>query len=213
MRDPFLLAILVPLAALLFSLTVHEAAHAWSADRLGDSTARAMGRVSLNPIVHIDPIGTLLLPFIAAWTGAPLIGWAKPVPVDTRRLGNPRRDFMTVAAAGPASNLALAVAAAVVLKVVPDELRLGGLDVAGPVIALAATLLRVNLLLALFNMIPVPPLDGGNVLGGLLNGPWRARYESLRPYGVFILYALMLSGALSAIIGPPYIFLARLLTL
>jgi Zn-dependent protease len=211
--DPFVFVIFVPLAVMLFSLTVHEAAHAWTAWRLGDPTARHLGRVSLNPIVHIDPIGTLLLPLIAAWTGAPLIGWAKPVPVDTRRLGHPRRDFMTVAAAGPASNLALAVAAAVVLRFVPDQLAVGGLDVAGPLSALAGTAVRVNLLLALFNLIPVPPLDGGNVLGGLLSGPWRARYESLRPYGVFILYALMFSGALSAIIGPPYGFLARLLTL
>jgi Zn-dependent protease len=201
------------LAVLLFSLTVHEAAHAWSAFRLGDSTARHLGRVSLNPVVHIDPIGTLLLPLIAAVTGAPLIGWAKPVPVDTRRLGRPRRDFMIVAAAGPASNLALAVVAALVLRLAPrQDLAAGGFEVVGPIVVLALVGLQVNLLLALFNMIPVPPLDGGNVLGGLLSGALRARYEALRPYGVFILYGLMLSGAVAAILGPPYVFLARLLT-
>jgi Zn-dependent protease len=204
----------VSLGVLLFSLTVHEAAHAWSAWRLGDPTAGQLGRISLNPVVHIDPIGTLLLPLIAAVTGAPLIGWAKPVPVDTRRLGHPRRDFMLVAAAGPASNLVLAVMAALVLRLLPSgDAPLGGIELIGPLGTIAFALLQVNLLLALFNMIPVPPLDGGNVLGGLLGGTWRQRYESLRPYGVFILYGLMFSGALAAIIGPPYVFLARLLTL
>ncbi len=201
------------LAALLFSLTVHEAAHAWSASRLGDDTARRRGRVSLNPLVHIDPIGTLLLPLVAVATGAPLIGWAKPVPVDTRRLRQPVRDFMIVAAAGPASNLALAAIAALVWRLAPAGSAADGLAVAGPVHMAAALALQVNLLLALFNMIPVPPLDGGNVLGGLLGGAWRRRYETLRPYGIFILYGLMLTGALGAIIGPPYVFLARLLTL
>src|SRR5438045_158771 len=94
---------------LLFSLTVHESAHAWTADRLGDPTARLLGRVSLNPIVHADLIGTIIFPLVALTTGAPLIGWAKPVPVSVRRLGNPRRDYVLVAAAGPLSNLALAV--------------------------------------------------------------------------------------------------------
>ncbi len=210
--DPFQL--FASLAVLLFSLTVHEAAHAWSAFRLGDDTARRLGRISLNPLVHIDPIGTVLLPLVATLTGAPLIGWAKPVPVDTRRLGQPRRDFMLVAAAGPASNLLLAVASAVALRLLIGAGPGGeGLDVSGPLLGLAAVGLQVNLLLALFNMIPVPPLDGGNVVGGLLSGAWRQRYEALRPYGVFILYGLMFTGALGAIIGPPFVFLARLLTL
>lgn len=210
--DPFHL--FASIAVLLFSLTVHEAAHAWSAFRLGDDTARRLGRLSLNPLVHIDPIGTLLLPLVAAVTGAPLIGWAKPVPVDTRRLGRPARDFMLVAAAGPASNLVLALLAALVWRIVPAGVPAAeGLAVADPLGVIAALALQVNLLLALFNMIPVPPLDGGNVLGGLLSGAWRRRYEALRPYGVFILYGLMLSGALGAIIGPPFVFLARLLTL
>lgn len=210
--DPFQL--FTSLAVLLFSLTVHEAAHAWSAYRLGDPTARRLGRISLNPLVHIDPIGTLLLPLVAAVTGAPLIGWAKPVPVDTRQLGHPRRDFMLVAAAGPASNLALAVVAALALRLLPAPgPGVDGFDVSGPLLGIAVAALQVNLLLALFNMIPVPPLDGGNVLGGVLGGAWRRRYEALRPYGVFILYGLMFTGALSALIGPPFVFLARLLTL
>ena len=112
--------ILIGLSVLVASLSVHEAAHAWAADRLGDPTARLMGRLSLNPVVHIDPIGTLLFPLVAITTGLPLIGWAKPVPVDSRHLKSPRRDFAIIAAAGPASNLVLAVAAAGIMAALPD---------------------------------------------------------------------------------------------
>lgn len=192
-------------AVLLISLTVHEAAHAWMADRLGDPTARLLGRVSLNPSVHVDPIGTVVFPLIAIVTGFPVIGWAKPVPVQVRNLhGQWQRKYMAIAAAGPASNLLLAVAAAVLLQVVPFSLMLPPLHVAGATIR---TVLRmtvyVNVLLAIFNMIPVPPLDGGNVLAGLLRGPVADAYDRLRPYGFLILYALMFSGALTAILNMP----------
>ena len=192
------------LAVLLFSLTVHEAAHAWTAYRLGDPTARMLGRVSLNPAVHVDPLGTIVLPLISMVTGAPLLGWAKPVPVDFRYLKNPRRDFMVIASAGPMSNLVLAVIAAAILRLTP----LGG-GIRGHRHRLAGrgprlTALRVNVLLALFNMIPVPPLDGGNVLGGILPAHLADRFDALRPYGVFILYGLMLTGVLGMVIGPPY---------
>ena len=108
--------IFISLIVLLFSLTIHETAHAWTADRLGDPTARLLGRISLNPIVHVDPIGTLLFPLIAAISGVPLIGWAKPVPVNVRQLRQPRRDYVLVAAAGPGSNLVLALIASIVLR-------------------------------------------------------------------------------------------------
>ena len=210
--DPGVLVVSV--VVLLFSLTVHEAAHAWAADRLGDPTARLLGRLSLNPVVHIDPVGTLLLPAVAIATGAPLIGWAKPVPVNTSRLRRYPRDYMLVAAAGPASNILIAVAASLGLRLMPlTPLGLGGFDVAEPTFALATTALQLNLLLAVFNLVPVPPLDGGNILGGVLRGRLSERYELIRPWGVFILYALMLSGALRYIIAPPYALLARLLTL
>jgi Zn-dependent protease len=198
---------------LLFSLSVHEAAHAWTAERLGDPTGRQLGRVSLNPVVHIDPIGTLLLPLIAMVTGAPLIGWAKPVPVSTRQLRRYPRDFMLVAFAGPASNLLLAALASVALRAMPGHASVGGMDVGAPLTQLATMAFQLNLLLAVFNLVPVPPLDGSNILGGVLRGALHRGYEALRPYGVFILYALMLSGKLGAIIGPPYVFLARLLSL
>ena len=202
------------LLVLLFSLTVHEAAHAWTANRLGDPTARDLGRISLNPVVHIDPVGTLLLPLIALMTGAPLIGWARPVPVSVRHLRHYPRDFMLVAAAGPASNVLLALAASLVLRFGPTgTVSVGLLDVSEPLRLLGATAFQLNLLLAVFNLVPVPPLDGGNLLGGLLRGRLSQRYEALRPYGVLVLYALILTGALTYIIGPPYLLLARLLTL
>ncbi len=184
---------------LLFSLTVHEAAHAWTADRLGDATARMLGRVSLNPAVHVDPIGTIVFPLIALLTNLPIIGWAKPVPVNPSQLHpNWRQKFMVIAAAGPASNLVLAVIAAVVLKLVD----IGG--VAGAVLEMSV---RINVLLAIFNMVPVPPLDGGNVLAGMLTGSMADTLDRLRPYGFLILYGLMFTGVLYTLISPPAGFL------
>jgi Zn-dependent protease len=201
-----LLSIALPFAIVLISLTIHEAAHAWTAERLGDPTARLLGRVSLNPIVHIDPIGTLLLPLLAAYSGWPIIGWAKPVPVNVNRLRRGRQDFMLVAAAGPISNLLQAVAAAVVLRVLVAGPASGGL---GSQICVAYIV--INLLLAFFNLIPVPPLDGGNVLAGLLPDSAEPLFTFLRQWGFVVLYALMLTGVLNAIIEPPTAFFQRIL--
>ena len=174
---------------------MHEAAHAWAADRLGDSTARMLGRLSLNPAVHIDPIGTILFPLVAIATNLPLIGWAKPVPVNTTELRpNWRQKFMVIAAAGPASNLIMAATAAIILRVVAVPPGLSS--------ALEISVF-VNVLLAVFNMVPVPPLDGGNVLAGLLTGSMADTFDRLRPYGFLILYGLMLTGMLTTIISPP----------
>jgi Zn-dependent protease len=203
-----LTAAAVSLGVLLLSLTIHEAAHAWTADRLGDPTARALGRVSLNPLVHIDPIGTVLLPLIAMFSHLPLIGWAKPVPVALRNLRQPRRDFMLVAAAGPISNLLQAVVYAVLLRVVWPPTGEGGLPLAA---AVCLTAVQLNLLLAFFNLIPVPPLDGGNVLLGLLPPRLASGYGQIRQYGFIVLYALMFTGVASALIMPPTNFFLRML--
>jgi len=195
-------AIFIAFVVLIFSLTVHEAAHAVTADRLGDPTARLLGRVSLNPAVHVDPIGTILFPLIAMFTGVPLIGWAKPVPVNSSRLGRHwKRKFMIIAAAGPASNLVMAVVAAVVLHVVPVSSRFQEAALA-PLSVFLFRMVGLNILLAIFNMIPVPPLDGGNVLAGLLRGPVSEAYDRLRPYGFLIIYVLMLTGVLARIVFP-----------
>jgi Zn-dependent protease len=197
--------VFIAFIVLLFSLTVHEMAHAWTADRLGDSTARFLGRVSLNPLVHADPIGTILFPLIAMVTGAPLIGWAKPVPVDPRRLNHPRRDFIAVAAAGPISNLIMAVGAAFVLYVLPvAPHHVGEANVSAPVAAILTRAMRLNVLLAIFNLLPIPPLDGGNVLAGLLPRRLAVSYSRLQPYGFLLLYALMLTGGFDFLVAPPY---------
>jgi Zn-dependent protease len=204
--DP--IAVAISFGVLLLSLTIHEAAHAWTADKLGDPTARSLGRVSLNPLVHIDWIGTVLLPLIAVVSNLPLIGWAKPVPVMIRNLRHPRRDFMIVAAAGPISNLLQAVVAAGLLRLVWDPAL--GIEPGVPATVLFLAL-QINLLLAFFNLIPVPPLDGGNVMLGLLPPRLAAGYSQLRDYGFIILYALMFTGLASAFISPPTNFMMRIL--
>ena len=204
--------VFIAFLVLLFSLTVHEAAHAWSADRLGDGTARLLGRVSLNPAVHVDPIGTILFPLLAMTTGAPLIGWAKPVPVSILNLhGNWRQKFMLIAAAGPASNVLLAVASAIALQAVVQVTTISEESASAPLVMFLWMMVRLNVLLALFNMLPVPPLDGGNVLSGLVRGSAAAALDRIRPYGVLILYGLMFSGILWTLIQPPQELLLSIL--
>lgn len=198
--------VFIAFIVLLFSLTVHESAHAWTADRLGDPTARLLGRVSLNPMVHADLIGTVLFPLLAMVGGVPLIGWAKPVPVSVARLRRRHRDYVLVAAAGPASNLALALLAALALRVWPvSPITIGEPNVSVPIATLLGNAMRINVLLAIFNMIPIPPLDGGNVLSGLLPRQAAYRFDALiRPYGFLLLYALLLTGGFDRLVGPPY---------
>jgi Zn-dependent protease len=197
--------VFIAFIVLLFSLTVHETAHAWTADRLGDPTSRLLGRVSLNPIVHADPIGTVLFPLLALMTGAPLIGWAKPVPVDIRHLKRGPRDYVMVAAAGPASNLMLAFVASLVLAVVPvTPQTLNTTNLSVPIAAILSRLRVVNVLLAVFNMIPIPPLDGGNVLAGLLPRRLAVEFNRMRPYGFLLLYVLIFTGGFEKLVLPPY---------
>jgi Zn-dependent protease len=180
---------------LLFSLSFHEAAHAWTANRLGDPTARQLGRITLNPMAHIDWIGTVLFPLVALLYRVPVLGWAKPVPVDPRNLRAPRRDFGIVAAAGPISNMILAIIGAIGFRVLYWN---GQFEAA----AWVATGAKLNITLALFNLLPVPPLDGGNVAIGLLPIAAARAIAQLRPYGFIILYALLLTGALAHILFP-----------
>jgi Zn-dependent protease len=197
--------VFIAFVVLLFSLTVHEMAHAWTADRLGDPTARLQGRVSLNPIVHTDPIGTVLFPLLALISNAPLIGWAKPVPVNVRYLRRARRDYVLVAAAGPASNLALAITASLLLAVLPvSPQTLDSANVSVPIAAILSRTMFLNVLLAVFNMLPIPPLDGGNVLAGLLPNRLAVEFNRVRPYGFLLLYVLIFTGGFEKLVLPPY---------
>jgi Zn-dependent protease len=195
------LDVLIPAFVILVaSLSFHEAAHAWTANRLGDPTARQLGRLTLNPLAHIDLIGTVLFPLVAMYSGFPLIGWAKPVPVNVHNLRSPRRDFAIVALAGPVSNLILAIPFALLLAVaMPDaEYRFANQGAAG-IIYLAVL---INVLLAVFNMIPVPPLDGGNVLAGFVSEPVARMIDAMRPWGFLLLYVLMFAGILDRFVRP-----------
>ena len=206
---PSLEALIPAAVVLILSLSFHEAAHAWTADRLGDPTARMLGRLTLNPLAHIDWIGTVLFPLLAMYSGLPIIGWAKPVPVNMRNLRHPRRDFAIVALAGPVSNLIIAVTVAAFLMLLPGEppVLLNRMTPA-TILTLAVV---VNVLLAVFNMIPVPPLDGGNVLAGLVPEEFARVIDQLRPYGFLVLYALMFSGVLTAIVRPVQNFILNVL--
>jgi Zn-dependent protease len=198
---PHLLATLIPL---LLSLTVHEYAHAWAASRLGDDTARRLGRLTLNPIAHIDPLGTIILPLVLMmWGPGFIFGWAKPVPVDPSRFRRGVRmgsGMAWTAAAGPLSNLALALVTALVagllLRFAPDTLSPGR-----GVVELVESLLELNVLLALFNLIPVPPLDGSRIVDGYLPYRWRPAWERVTALAPFLLIGVFFFGG-SLIAGP-----------
>jgi Zn-dependent protease len=193
----------------LLAVVFHEWAHGAVAKRLGDDTASAMGRLTLNPLAHIDPVGTIALPAVLLLSGSPfMFGWAKPVPISFERLHNPRRDMILVAMAGPAMNLLLAVASIAALVVVghfaeqPTEAATGGLRVAEPLAYMCSLSLQLNIVLAVFNMLPIPPLDGGRVAVGLLPYEMAERLSEVEPYGFFIIMALLATGALDFILGP-----------
>jgi Zn-dependent protease len=191
--------IAVSILPVLFAITVHEVAHGWAAKQLGDPTAQRLGRLTLNPLKHIDPIGTVLVPAMLLLVGSRvLFGWAKPVPVTWENLRNPKRDMVLVAAAGPAANLLMAVLWAIVLKL---SLYLPA-AVAVPLSHMGEIGIIINAVLMAFNLFPLPPLDGGRVAVGLLPGKWGWYLSRVEPYGFFILLALMLSGALWVVIRP-----------
>ncbi len=186
---------------LLFSLSVHESAHAWTALKQGDPTAQSLGRISLNPLVHIDVIGTVVLPLLMIFTGVPLLGWAKPTPVDPRYFKDLRRGQIVVSGAGPLSNLLLALVFTaglfVAARVLPPPLK------EQPVAQLLSLGIQLNVLLAIFNLVPLPPLDGSHVVEWALpNGMGHRLMRSIAPYGGLILLALVMSGALFTILNP-----------
>jgi len=213
---PRIVEILYQMIAFLFAISVHESAHAWTASRCGDPTARMLGRVSLNPIRHIDLFGTIILPLVAAISGIPLLGWAKPTPVDPQNFRNPMLDDILTSVAGPVSNFIVATGALLLLGLIslssasghslvmglPGGFDSGASDSAlTPVAMLLYALMIINIVLAVFNLIPVPPLDGSHVLRHFLSEPVRMAYDRT---GFFALLALVYlgGGLLSSLIRP-----------
>ena len=211
------LEILFQIIAFLFAISIHESAHAWSANRLGDPTARLLGRISLNPIRHIDLAGTVIFPLLLALSHVAIIGWAKPTPVNTSQLRNPVWDNVYVAIAGPASNFLTAGVAVVLLLILrfvsPEAAQtlssltgLRAVDIGGPwvipFVLLLYSLMLINVLLAVFNLIPIYPLDGSHVLEGLLPQGTRAVYAQTKQYGLLLLFALIWFGGFTHLFSP-----------
>lgn len=214
MSDTLLLG-LVLIPALVIAIVFHEVAHGFAARLLGDPTASERGRLTLNPIAHVDPVGTLLVPGALALLGGPVFGWAKPVPVNKWRLNNPRYGMMAVAAAGPGSNFVLAAIGAVLLGLaMPAEVGLGGNVEAGAALVvnglgepqwLATGLfyfILVNLFLGLFNLLPIPPFDGSHIVGGLLPERLRGPWEKLQGIGMALILGLV---AISWVFGTSWL--------
>jgi Zn-dependent protease len=197
--------LLLSLCIFFFAVIIHEYAHGWVAWKLGDSTARFMGRLTLNPIAHIDPVGTIFLPLVLIITHSPvLFGWAKPIPVDFFNLNNPKRDMIWVGLAGPAANIIFAIALSLLLKIPL-------LTASHLAVSVITTAITANLILAVFNLLPIPPLDGSRIAMGLLPYNLGAEYAKIEPYGFIIIFALLWMGFINTIIWPIVIFLANLL--
>ena len=187
----------------LFAITVHEVAHGWVARLLGDPTAWMMGRLTLNPVKHIDPVGTILVPLVLLLLGGFVFGWARPVPVNYRNLHDPRRDMALVAVAGPAANLLMALGWALIMKVgiliAPHNTWIGL-----PLVYMGQAGIAINVILMVLNLLPVPPLDGGRVLAGLLPPRLAEALDRVEPWGLLVLVALLATGILGMMLGPPY---------
>jgi Zn-dependent protease len=192
---PSIQTLVITIPVFLLALTVHEFAHGWVANMLGDPTARLQGRLTLNPIAHLDPIGTLAIVFIG-------FGWARPVPVDSRYLKRPQRDMMLIAAAGPASNLLLAIASAFCVRMIPwTASGPEWLWLLKPVLLMLYTSVGANVILAVFNLLPIPPLDGSRVLSGLLPLRQAISFNRLEPYGSIIIFLLFVTGVMNPMFG------------
>jgi Zn-dependent protease len=195
----------INIIVLLFSVSLHESAHAWMAEKRGDPTGRLMGRISMNPLRHADLVGSFLVPMIGVFTGAPVFGWAKPVPVNSAYLRDFRRDQLFIAAAGPVSNLMAAAGFLLVYKVLSFSGFILGMIpgiIAGPLILLCQVGILLNIILAVFNLIPVPPLDGSWVLIGILPPNLAVYVDKIRPYGFGILILLLMTGGIGYILRP-----------
>ncbi len=199
--------LIISAVPILIAITFHEVSHGYVANRLGDPTARLMGRLTLNPLAHIDLVGTVILPVILLISGAPVFGYAKPVPINPANFKDPKRDMAISAAAGPVTNLCLAVASLLILKfllapmafLLPQSLGSAALT---PLTMMFTQSIIINVVLAAFNMLPLPPLDGGRVLIGLLPHKQAVAYSKVEPYGFIILIILLMTGIAGIFITP-----------
>ncbi len=198
---PILYQIFIWAIPVLFAVTLHEVGHGWAANKLGDSTAKDMGRLTVNPLKHIDPIGTVVVPLITFFLGGFIFGWAKPVPVNWNKLRNTKRDIALVALAGPAANLVMIVFWLIIAKLFIAAAEQGDF-IANLVTLMAWAGIVINSLLMILNLFPLPPLDGSRVVFSLLPTQLAYRYLKIEPYGMIIIVVLLASGVLFKIIGP-----------
>jgi Zn-dependent protease len=200
--------IVVWILPVVFAITAHEVAHGWVAKKYGDNTAYLLGRLTLNPIKHIDPLGTIIIPGLLLLTGTGFIfGWAKPVPVDARNFNNPRRDMALVAFAGPLANLLMAIGWALITRL---GVVIGMEAISLPLIYTGIAGISINLVLALINLLPIPPLDGSRILTGLLPVKWAWQYNRLERFGFIILLLMLYSGVLGSLLAYPMFVVQKL---
>ena len=208
-----ILLIIIQLGVVLFAISIHESAHAWMANKFGDPTAKNQGRITLNPIAHIDLIGTIIFPVLLAIAGAPVFGWAKPVMVNPYNLRDPRRANIFISAAGPGSNIISAFVGIVLFLILKNMGVVGrgagsGIDI---LLYIFFFFIVINIYLAIFNLIPIPPLDGSGIIEGVLKGEALYNYQKIKPYGFIILLIIIYIGVLDVIANPIISFILNIL--